>query len=542
MSTSASFENHPSIQAIVNQNLNSCFNFTEVDATYVTKLLSKINVKKSTGYDNISPRLLKMSSSKIAEPLTDLINMSIKTNIFPDALKQAEVSPLFKKHDNMNKENFRPVSILVCISKIFERVYSEQMMDFFNSILSISLSAFRRHFSCETVLVRLIEDWKALLDKQQVVGAMLLDLSKAFDCLPHSLLIAKLQAYGFDKNACNLIHSYLINRKQRVKIGDSRSEWLHLIKGVPQGSILGPLLFNIFLNDIFYSINGLYNYADDNTLSIHGKTVSIVKDLLEDATNSALDWFESNEMQANSSKFQALLLGADSKNTNSTFNIKGARISPSTSVTLLGIEIDNKLNFSKHVSKICTKAGQQLSALARLSKILDLNTKMTVFNCFVLSNFNYCPLVWHHCSINDNRKIEKIQERGLRFVYNDSQSSYKKLLSKSNKNLLYIERIKKLAVFVYKCKNRIGPASVHDLFLSKDFAYNLRDSSKFVQPKSNTTTFGLNSLKYSGATLWNNDLPKGFKELNDIDVFKHLMKTWSGPTCKCGLCKLCKLS
>ena len=541
-SISESYNNHPSIRLIGNQGLLSNFQFTEVDTSYVSTLLSKVNVKKSTGYDNISPRLLKISSSEIAEPLTNLINMSIKTSIFPDILKQAEVSPLFKKDDNMNKNNFRPVSILACISKIFEKVYSEQMMEFFNSILSISLSAFRKQYSCETVLIRLVEDWKALLDKQQIVGAMLLDLSKAFDCLPHSLMIAKLEAYGFNKDACNLIHSYLINRKQRVKIGDSRSEWLGLVKGVPQGSILGPLLFNIFLNDIFYLINGLYNYADDNTISRHGETVAIVKRSLEDATNSALEWFEYNEMKANPSKFQALLLGTDSKDLNTIFNVKGADISPSTSVNLLGIEIDNKLNFSKHISKICTKAGQQLSALARLSKILDRDTKLTVFNSFVLSNFNYCPLVWHHCSIADNRKIEKIQERGLRFIYNDCQSSYSELLSRANKNILYIERLKKLAVFVFKCKHQIGPATVHDLFVTKQFTYSLRDSSKFVQPKSRTTTFGLNSLKYSGTTLWNKNLPIELKKLDDFDVFKKLVKTWSGPSCKCGVCTQCKLS
>ena len=165
-------------------------NNEQIPSCLALSVISVINVKKSTGCDKISPRLVKLSSVEIAQPLTKLINSSFETQIFPDALKEAEVSPLFKKQDNMIKNNFRPVSILICLSKIFEKAYSDQMTEFFEKILSISLAAFRKSYSCESVLIRLVEDWKALLEKQQVVGAMLLDLSKAFDCLPHRLLIA----------------------------------------------------------------------------------------------------------------------------------------------------------------------------------------------------------------------------------------------------------------------------------------------------------------------------------------------------------------
>ena len=534
------FENHSSILSIKEKNCDTCFNFSAVTCDQVSKLLSKVNVKKSTGCDKITPRLFKLSSPVLCEPLTNLINLSITSKIFPDALKDAEVAPIFKKDDNMNKVNFRPVSILVCISKIYERIYSDQMSAFFEGILSASLSAFRKSYSCETVLVRLIEDWKSLLDRHQVIGAMLMDLSKAFDCLPHRLLISKLKAYGFHEDACTLISSYLSNRRQRVKIAESRSSWLNVIKGVPQGSILGPLLFNIFLNDIFYIIDGLYNYADDNTISRHGESIEAVKLLLEEATNSALEWFSENEMQANPSKFQAFIMGANSGNSEISFDIAGSKITPSDTVNLLGIEIDNKLTFSKHISNICVKAGRQLSALARLSKTLDTKTKLITFNSFILSNFNYCPLVWHHCSVKDTRKIEKIQERGLRFVYNDTKSSYSELLIKSDKNMLYIERLKRIALFVFKCINEIGPSSVHDLFTEKPLSFILRDPYKVKQPKVKTTKFGLHSLRYSGAALWNK-LPSELKQIIDIDNFKYLLKTWNGPSCKCGVCTLCKI-
>ena len=462
----AGLEKHTSVACINDQNLSKSFQFRATSCEYVLKLLSRINIKKSTGADSQSPRLVKLSASVIGQPLTSLINMSISTNTFPDALKEAEVSPIFKKDDSMNKNNYRPVSILPCISKIFEKVYCEQMVEFFNAILSASLSAFRKSYSCESVLIEMVEQWKDLLDQHKVVGAMLLDLSKAFDCLPHRLLIAKLEAYGFENDSCQLIASYLKNRRQRVKIGDSRSEWQYLIKGVPQGSILGPLLFNIFLNDIFYSIQGLFNYADDNTISKHGDNAEIVKSLLEETTTCALDWFAANQMQANPTKFQAILLGNKSQK-DISFHISGNDIYPQKTVKLLGVEIDDKLSFKTHISTICSKAGRQLSALARLSRHLDVDTKLLILNSFILSNFNYCPLVWHHCSIVSTLKMEKIQERGLRFVYNDPISSYSELLSKSGKNMLYIDRLKKLAIFVYKCIKLEGPSNTHNLFSKK---------------------------------------------------------------------------
>ena len=143
--------------------------------------------------------------------------------------------------------------------------------------------------------------------------------------------------------------------------------------------------------------------------------------------------------------------------------------------------------------------------LAGCLVFLNQTKKLLVFNSFILAHFNYCPLVWHHCGSGSTRKIEKIQERGLRLVYNDHVSSYCELMAKANKTLLYVhvDRIKKIALFVYKCLNKIGPEVVHDMYDPKDIPYHFRDSNKITQPKVNTTTKGLRSLKYNGADIWN---------------------------------------
>lgn len=543
-----SYSSHDSITSIENEMANredyKDFSFSPVSEDMVLKKIASLNKRKSTGSDTIPPRLLKISAPCLAKPITKIINMSIEKCTFPDQLKDAEVAPIFKKGDNLDKVNFRPVSILSCVSKIFEYIYHAQIEEYFNKIMSNLLSAFRKEYSCESVLVNMVEDWKKLLDKHEIIGTMMIDLSKAFDCLPHRLLLAKLKAYGFDNDACDLVRSYLENRRQRVKIGNTKGGWLNMSKGVPQGSILGPLLFNIFINDMFYTVGKLcdiYNYADDNNLSNHAKSLSEVKDRLETSSQSAITWFKGNNMGAHPEKFQSMVLGC--KNVQDlhgfSFTVGDFNVEPSENAKILGVKVDNDLNFNVHISEICAKAARQLNALARLSKVLQKDVKMTLFNCFILSNFNYCSLVWHHCGTLNTLKMEKIQERGLRLVFNDYDSSYKVLLKSAGKDLLYVSRLKRLALFVFKALNNIGPSYLCDSYEQKQSHYDLRCKSRVVQPKVKSTTYGLNSLRYQGASLWN-QLPNDLKECTDVKSFKALLHKWEGPSCTCSYCILCK--
>ena len=395
--------------------------------------------------------------------LTDLVNHTITSGIVPERLKFGQVTPIFKKNDPMDKANHRPVTLLPVHSKIYEKVLAEQFSEHFEGIFDKYLCAFRKGHGCQTTLLRLIEDWKEAMEKSHYVAAVLMDLSKAFDCFPHDVLLCKLSAYGLSSGAVNLMASYLSNRKQRIKIGNIFSSWTEIHKG----SILGPLLFNVFMiNDIFYSIvrGTLYNYADDNTLSFHSPDYNELISILQTESEILIDWFFSNQMKANPDKFQAVAIGLKTHKMSPVFKVGNVDIAEDV-VKLLGVDIDFNLTFDNHIQNICKKAGQQLNVQRRIGKNLCKLSRMTIFHTFIISNFNFCPLSWHFCSKSNTNKIEKIQERALRFVYDDYNSLYTELLSKACLPILETRRIRTMAIETFKILNGLAPPVLSDLLI-----------------------------------------------------------------------------
>ena len=264
--------------------INDHFTFTCVTLDEIYKMLFNMNGKKATGYDGIPPKMVKLGAYELCIPVTYLVNQCIRTSSFPEYLKFAEITPICKKDDMLNKANYRPVSTLPCMSKIFEGVLVKQLSMYFEMKFSPHLSGFRKEFSCQSVLLNYVENCKSNLSKKKCYGSLLTDLSKAFDCLPHRLLIAKLQEYGVSPGSCMLVASYLQNRFQRVKIGTSKSDWLQISKGCPQGSLFGPLAYNIFSNDLLLLMKDhcdISNYADDTTASCAGDNVDEVIEKLQ---------------------------------------------------------------------------------------------------------------------------------------------------------------------------------------------------------------------------------------------------------------------
>ena len=534
-------ENHPSICSIEKSKLSDAqLTFRPVDENFISKQISNLNTKKATGHDGISAKLVKLAKPVILPHLTSLINISLTTSVFPDSLKLAQVIPLHKKNSTLDKSNYRPVSILPTISKIFEQSINQQLSDFFNTQhFNPFLSAFRSGYGCQTVLLKILEDWKKALDENKFVAAILMDLSKAFDCLPHDLLLLKLKSYGLSESACKLLNSYLSNRKQCVKITPNTSAFTHIIKGVPQGSILGPVLFNIFINDIFNEVKSsqMYNYADDNTLSCSDHNLEVVKGSLEDDSRILIQWFHDNKMKANPEKFQAIAIGKKSNKENITFNIDGLQIKCEDDVNLLGLTIDFNLNFNKHISNLCKKASRQLNVLKRIGKNLCKLGKLNIYYSFIMSNFNYCPLAWGFCGEGNIKKIEKLQERSLRFIYNDYTSSYCHLLSLSKLPTLRIRRIRNLALETFKILYKNSPSYLHDLVNFKKCSYSFRYTNTLTVPRVRTTRYGLGSFRYRAPALWNS-LPQHIRNETNFSAFRSVVGSWDGESCSCSSCRV----
>ena len=274
-----------------------------------------------------------------------------------DCLKQANVTSIFKKDDPLDKENYRPVSILPLLSKVFEKLIYKQLSNYIEIFLISILCGFQKAHNTQHALFKLLHSRQKELDQKAVVGLILMDLSKAYDYIRHDLLIAKLDCYGIDNIGLSLILDYLSRRKQRTKIGSSYSSWYDIIRGIPQGSILGPLLFNIFINDLFFviTLSEVCNFADDNTLYSSNKDLLIVFRNLETDLNNVLAWFNINSLKSNPGKFQFMVLGTK-KDDSFVLNLGKNKIESPTEVTLLEVKIDKQLKFKNHIEELCRKA------------------------------------------------------------------------------------------------------------------------------------------------------------------------------------------
>ena len=461
------YRNHPSILAIgevYNKNRRLPFSFSKIKRDEILSDILKLETFEACQETDIPTKIVKANADIFANVLVSNFNDSIEKSNFPSILKNATITPVFKKGGRDSKDNYRPVSILPNISKIFERCIFHQLSNFMDQFLLKYEYDFRKGYSTQYCLSAMLGKWKSAVDKGKSFGALLTDLSKAFNCLSHELLVAKLHAYGFSIAALRLIHSYLTNRWQRTKINMSYSSWEEIIFGVPQGSILRPLLFNFFLRDLFFIMKetDFSSYAD-NTPYRTADTIEEVIKLLERDSTMLFKWFSENQMKANISKCHLLV----NKKNEVVINLGETEIKNSEYEKLLGIKVDTKLNFNEHLNDIISKASRKVNALSRVVPYMSRSKKKILMNSFFNSQFSYCPLIWMFHSRITNNKINRLHERCMRLIYGDKTSSFEELLEQDKSVSIHTRNLK-LATEMFKVYRSMSPPIFRELFRGRD--------------------------------------------------------------------------
>ena len=320
----------------------------------------------------------------------------------------------------------------------------------------------------------------------------------------------------------NLVTNYLSAKQQRVRLSGQHSSMKTIMKDVPQGSILGPILFNIFFNDLSYAIDEctLFTYADDTQLFKSAEDIDQVEHAINADLKKVDEWYEFNQMKRNHSKYQAITFGRVERNP--VLTCEGTVIPIQDEMELLSVTLDNKLKFEGQIRKICRKVSQQVAVLDSLKKILPFELRIDIYRAFIAPHFNYCSESWHHCGKRGCAKLEKINER----------ATYETLLKKLNLLSPLNQRIVKMATGVYKAIHGYKvPRGIGELLHERSTNYNLRGKHILELPKVNTTTYGLKSWRYTAAKIWN-ALPDQFRAANKIGKFKNLMSKLDFPNFK----------
>ena len=394
----------------------------------VEKIISQIKSKNSCGHDQISTKLLKHLTPVLLHSITLILNQSLSTGIFPDRLKIARVIPLYKGDDDSLFNNYRPISLLPAISKVFEKSMFIQIYNYFqsNKLFYNSQFGFREGHSTEFAALELTEQLIHNLEINNLPLSIFVDLSKAFDTLDHNILIYKLQHYGISGKSSDLIYNYLHNRTQFVDLDGTVSDSLPLCTGVPQGSILGPLLFIIYVNDLHNANNTLSAtmYADDTTLSttlqfnhqsIHNPLV------INNALNDFSNWLQLNKLSLNVKKTKYMIFHHPNKQFREPdLILNNDKIERVKTFTFLGLIMDEHLTWKPHIDKIASKLSRASGIINKLKNILPLNIKITLYNTLVLPHINFNILLWGHSYC----KVYKLQKRIVRNIKCASYSSH----------------------------------------------------------------------------------------------------------------------
>uniref|UniRef100_A0A3B3HFB5 Reverse transcriptase domain-containing protein n=1 Tax=Oryzias latipes TaxID=8090 RepID=A0A3B3HFB5_ORYLA len=487
--------------------------------------------------DVLPTRFLKSVLNSVLPSITQIVNMSLQSGIFPEALKTAVIKPLLKKSglDPTVLNNYRPISNLPFLGKVLEKVVYQQLTDFLllNNSFDVFQSGFRPHHSTETALIKVTNDIRLNTDDGKVSVLILLDLSAAFDTVDHGILLHRLQDWvGISGSALSWLKSYLEDRKYFVEIGSCVSDYMGLNCGVPQGSILGPLLFNLYmlpLGQLIRSNNISYhNYADDTQIYVSLRTGEYGPvDSLNHCLQQISAWMQNNFLQLNSDKTEVIVFGPQKQREIVSSYLHSLSLKPSNQVRNLGVIMDSDLNFNSHIKSVTSAAFYHLKNIAKIKNIISKRDLEILIHAFVSSRLDYCNGLLTGLSKRAVKQLQYIQNAAARVLTKTRKYDHIGPVLRSLHWLPVPQRIDfKAALLVYKSLHGHAPKYISDMLVPYEPSRTLRTSgtSLLLIPRVRTKQ-GESAFQYSAAKIWNS-LPEVVRQASSVFMLKSRLKTF----------------
>lgn len=492
----------------------------------VSKLLSDINPNKSPGPDKINPKLLK-SCPSLAKPLYMIFRQSLDSGVLPIEWKNSNISPIFKKGQRSQPCNYRPVALTSIVCKMMETLIKRAITSHLDSkqLLSVHQHGFQTGRSCLTNLLEAFEIWTRALDDGNQVDCIYLDFAKAFDSVPFERLILKLKAYGINGKLVNWIRDFLVGRKMKVSVRDSSSEWCDVLSGVPQGSVLGPLLFLVYVNDLPDSITShSKTFADDTKLFRVISSLSDCRELQEDL-NRIYSWTNLWLLKLNIQKCKVMNISSSRRETinhNYTMGPQDAttELAVVTEEKDLGIYVSSNLQPSKQCATSVSKANKMLRSIRKSFSHIDRESFLILYKTFIRPNLEHCIQLWSPFLRKDIDLMERVQRRATKIVPQLKHLPYHDRLSQLNLTTLETRRIRGQMIEVYKLLNNFDKIN-HEQFFELDLS-NRRGHSKKLKKQHARTNLRKNFFSLSVVNEWN-ALPPHVICAKSINSFKNLI-------------------
>ena len=504
------------------QNPNS-LNHIKLTPQEVKDMILTLDTSKANGPDNINAKLLKPFSDELSTPLCSLFNLSLSLNSVPSLWKSANVTAIFKKDDPTNPSNYRPISLLSLIAKILEKCIYKHVFNFLrqNSILTEFQSGFLHGHSTVYQLISLSHFFCQAIDQGQYTRAVFCDISKAFDRVWHAGLCQKLQAVGIRGGLLIWFKDYLNNRSQRVVVSGASSDSLTIPAGVPQGSVLGPLLFLIYINDITTNIkSNIRLFADDTSLYLRVDDPTECAAVLNRDLETINTWAKTWMVTFNPQKTETLALTTKHNPLLPTLSLDDVPIKEFPFHKHLGLTFQKNCKWDIHINEISTKIGRLVNCLRSLKYRLNRKSLQTIYTSYILPHFDYCDVIWDGCTDELANSLEHLQLDALRSICGAVRGT--------SHDLLYLEtgfvplkerRRRHKLILIYKILHNLTPPFLSDLInLTVPSSYNLRSQPPLSEYYCRTNIFS-NSCIPSAIRLWNN-CPRHLASSDSLSIFK----------------------